>query len=98
MAGKIQCNYDNMAQIAAKFSEESNQTQQLMQAVKGLVDQLQGGAWIGVGAEAFFQEMEELVMPGMDRLKNTLADAGSASKRISDALKQAEDECGSLFR
>lgn len=99
MAGyKIQCNYDQMAQAAQKFSQESDQTRQLMQQVKGTFEQLRGGAWIGVGAQKFFEEMEQLVFPGVERLSNTLKDAGDASKRIADALKQAEDESSGLFR
>jgi len=97
-AAKIQANYDQLAQIAARFSQEANQTQQLFQAVRALVEQLEGGAWIGVGAQAFFQEMHELMYPALNRLGSSLGDAGSATKRISEALRGAEDEAGALFR
>lgn len=99
MAGyKIQCNYDEIGQAAQTFSKESQQTRQLFQQVKGVFGQLQGGDWIGVGAQKFFEEMENLVFPGLERLTNTLQDASDAAKRIADALKQAEDEAGGLFR
>lgn len=96
-APKIQCDYDGMSNVANTFAKEADQTRQLIQSVGSCVGRLQDGGWIGVGAEAFFQEMEQLVNPGMERLANSLQDAGSASKKIADALKQAEDECGGLF-
>jgi WXG100 family type VII secretion target len=99
MAGyKVQANYDDLGNAAGVFSKESDQTQQLTQQVKGVFDGLRGGGWIGKGAEAFFQEMEELVFPGLDRLTRALSDASSAAKRIADTFKQAEDEACGLFR
>lgn len=99
MAGyKIQCNYDQMAQAAQTFAQHGDQSNQLMQQVKGVFETLRSGDWIGVGAQKFFEEMEHIVFPGMQRLGNTLKDASDASKKIADALKQAEDEAGGLFR
>jgi WXG100 family type VII secretion target len=95
---RIQANYDDLGAAANLFARESQQTQQLMQQVGQLVGSLQGGGWIGLGANAFFQEMEELVNPAMQRLVNALNDASSAAKRIADVFKQAEEEAGSLFR
>jgi len=99
MAGyKVQCDYDDIGKAAQTFAKESQQTRQLFQQVKGVFGQLQGGDWIGVGAGKFFEEMENLVFPGLERLTNTLQDASDGAKKISDALKQAEEEAGGLFR
>lgn len=40
--------------------------------VEGLIDQLQGGAWRGVGAEAFYAEMGNLILPAMRKLEDAL--------------------------
>lgn len=98
MARVIQANYDSLKQIQQSFVRQSEQTQQLLQAVKQLVDQLSGGAWVGVGAEAFYSEMGDLVLPAMDRLVNVLGDASSATGRIHDALSEAEQEAAALFK
>lgn len=98
MANRIQCNYDSLANIAKTFAQEAEQSSQLMQSVKSIVDQLQNGGWIGLGAERFFEEMNDLMFPAMNRLMNTLRDAGQASSKISQALRQAEEEAGALFR
>lgn len=98
MAGKIQCQYQDLGQAANKFKQESDQTRQLYQKVSQCVQQLQGGDWIGKGAQNFFREMNDLVNPGMQRLVNALNDASSATQRIVQAFQQAENEAGGIFR
>lgn len=96
-APKIQADYGSLEQISANFSKESDQTRQLLQTVKSCVDALKGGGWIGKGADNFYKEMEELVNPAMDRMMRALADAASATKRVADALRQAEEQGCALF-
>jgi len=95
---RIQCNYDDMIRAGQVFAQQSDHTQQLFQAVRNCVGQLQSGDWIGQGAQNFFQEMHELVFPGVTRLSQTLHQASDATKRIVEALRQAEEEAGALFR
>jgi len=99
MAGyKIQANYDVLQQVMQKFAQKSDEAHQLQSVVNRCSGQLQSGDWIGVGAERFFQEMNDLVTPGMNRLISVLKDASSATKKISDALREAEEQAGGLFR
>ncbi|HRE46783.1 MAG TPA: WXG100 family type VII secretion target [Aggregatilineales bacterium] len=97
MAGKIQCDYDQMGKVADTFSKESGQTQQLFQQLSKIAGDLAGGGWVGEGNDKFQTEFNDIVKKAMDKLVRVLEDAASASKRISDALKQAEDESGGLF-
>ncbi|MDW8299636.1 MAG: WXG100 family type VII secretion target [Anaerolineae bacterium] len=96
-APRIQADYDSLEQIAANFSKESDQTKQLLQTIRSCVDQLRGGGWIGKGADSFYKEMEEIVNPAMDRMMKALADAASATKRISETMRKAEEEGSALF-
>jgi len=99
MAGyKIQANYDTLQQVIQKFAQKSDEAHQLQTVVSRCSGQLQSGDWIGVGAERFFREMDDLVTPGMKRLIAVLKDASDATKKISDALREAEEQAGGLFR
>ncbi|MFQ3535083.1 MAG: WXG100 family type VII secretion target [Aggregatilineales bacterium] len=98
MAGNIiQCNYDDMREVSNNFARQSDAARQLLQTVQNCVSALQGGGWLGKGAESFYREMSDLVQPAMQRLGAALADASSATQRIATALEQAEREAGSLF-
>lgn len=94
---KIQADYDSLSAIASSFSQRASETTRLFQQVQKLVQSLQGGGWTGVGAAAFFREMEELVNPAMQRLVSALEDAGSATQKISQMLQQAEEEAARCF-
>ena len=94
---KIQADYDELANIANQFNQEAQATEQLTNKITSLVDELEGGGWIGRGAQSFFSEMHDLVLPGMDRLTSALENASSAIQQISNVLSQAEQDASSLF-
>lgn len=100
MAGfgvKIQADYDELANIANQFAQEAAGVEQLMNQISSLVGELEGGGWIGRGADAFYAEMHDLVEPGLHRLAQALEDGGNAVKQISNILSQAEQEASSFF-
>jgi WXG100 family type VII secretion target len=100
MAGigaKIQADYDELANIANQFMQESAGVEQLMTQINNMVGQLEGGGWIGRGAQAFYAEMHDLVNPGMQRLVRALEDAGGATKQVSNIISQAEQEASQKF-
>lgn len=96
-AGKIQADYPELDKASQTFSKEADQTKQLFQQMRQQVDALASAGWIGVGGQKFNNEMEEIVFPAMDRMMNALNDAASATKRIADAFRKAEDEACGLF-
>jgi WXG100 family type VII secretion target len=97
-AAKIQCDYDGIGEAANTFKKEAEQTERLIQALSNMVGSLQGGGFLGEASVAFYQEMEDLVNPAMGRLRSALDEAADAAKRVADALQQAEEEGGALFR
>ncbi len=94
---KVQVDYDELANIANEFMQESAGIEQLTNQINNLVGELEGGGWIGRGADAFYAEMHDLVNPGLQRLGRALEDAGGAIKQISDILSQAEQEASFKF-
>jgi len=95
--GKIQADYDELAAIANQFAQEAAAAEQLANRLRSLVGELEGGGWIGRGADAFYGEMHDLVEPGLDRLIRALEDGGSAIKQISTLISNAEQDASSLF-
>jgi WXG100 family type VII secretion target len=96
-ASKIQCHYADLNNAAQQFTRQSEGTQQLLRAVQHCLQQLQGGAWRGKGANTFYAELEREVLPGVQRLISALREASSATQRIGQRLEQAEREAGALF-
>ena len=96
-ADKIQADYDELGQIAAQFAQQGDRTLELGRQVYNCMSQLRDGGWIGVGANRFYNEMESLVLPGLERLVNALHTGGAQTARIAQILRAAEEQAGQLF-
>jgi WXG100 family type VII secretion target len=83
--------------MAQSFRSQSENITKQSQALKSDMDTLQGGGWIGKGAQAFYKEMGDTVMPTMQRLQRALAEASRITQQISQIMKAAEDEASSCF-
>jgi WXG100 family type VII secretion target len=83
--------------MAQSFRAQSENITKQSQALKSNMDTLQGCDWIGVGAQAFYREMGDQVMPTMQRLQRALAEASRITQQISQIMKAAEDEASSCF-
>lgn len=95
---KVQADYDELAAIANEFNTEAGAAEQLYNNIMNLVGELEGGGWIGRGADSFYAEMHDLVEPGMQRLIRALEDASNAIKQVSNIIAQAEGEASGLFK
>ncbi|MBI9044775.1 MAG: WXG100 family type VII secretion target [Anaerolineaceae bacterium] len=99
MAGdKIEVNYEELQRSAKIFQAESGDIQNLHNRLRSQVENLHGGGWIGKGADAFYREMEEVVLPAIKRLHDGLQMGAVWTGKISEAFQQAEDEASGLFK
>ena len=94
---KIRCEYDQLATLANQFEQEADQTLQMFQQIQNMVENLQGGGWIGVGADRFYAEMEDLLFPALKRLVQALEDTGNCVSRVSSLFSEAEQEASGQF-
>lgn len=97
MADIIQAKYEALEQVAARFERQAQASEQLRANVARSMDQLQSG-WLGLGSEAFFDEMERLVMPALGRLIQALNEANHVTKQITTVLKNADEDAASPFK
>lgn len=97
MIQKIQADYDQLANITADFSNEAEMVEQLILSINRLVDVLCSGGWIGRGAARFYDEMYNVVLPGLRRLGSALQDASAATSQISQIIQEAEETASRLF-
>ena len=98
MYDEIRADYDQLEQVASQFANQSQAIQQMLQNVRGSMDPLEGGGWIGRGSDAFFTEMQSEIIPANERLQQALDEANRVTKQIVQVVKQAEDDASSPFR
>ncbi|MBL8045783.1 MAG: WXG100 family type VII secretion target [Anaerolineales bacterium] len=91
-APQVRAQHDELKNLQNTFRAQSEAIGQMNQNLKARFDTLQGGDWIGVGANAYFNEMNGAVFPALNRLRNALAEAARLTSQISDLMRQAEDD------
>ncbi len=72
MAKVIQLVPDALIATTQVFAKRAEHLQHLHWQVKAHVEQLRSGGWIGAGAESFYAEMKEVVLPALQRLVDAL--------------------------
>jgi WXG100 family type VII secretion target len=98
MSDEIRADYEQLQQLASRFSQQSQSVQQMLQRVRSSMDKLESGGWIGRGSDAFFSEMQQEVLPASERLRQALDEASRTTQNIVNTVRQAEEEASSRFR
>src|SRR5579859_694559 len=97
-AATVRADYDQLNQLASTFGKNADSCKQTLQNIKSNMDTLQGGDWIGQGANAFFQEMDNSVLPTLQRLVNALSSAQTSVSQISSIMKDAEEQAAKVLQ
>lgn len=95
---KIQIDYDALATIAQHIDREGQDVETLVQRIRGLIEELERGGWTGQGARAFYDEMYQVVLPGLRALYDALYDTCDATRAISDIMRRAEEDAANQLK
>lgn len=95
---EIKVAYDKLDDIANRFAGQAEAIQSMLQTIQNSFSPLEGGGWMGQGAEAFFNEMNGEMFPACQRLIDILNEGNACTKSISERFQQSEDEAANLFR
>ncbi|HHY54539.1 MAG TPA: WXG100 family type VII secretion target [Chloroflexi bacterium] len=98
MVDEIRADYEALAQVAARFNSRAEATTEMLTSVQTAFTPLEQGSWIGESAEAFFVEMEEDVIPAVNRLIAALTMAGEITGEAAQTMQQADQEAATPFQ
>ena len=93
----IQARYETLTNIAGRFGRQAEQSSQYAVRVRERMVALQNGGRQGRGAQAFFAEMENEVLPVVGRLSTALSEAQTVTLHIIEILREAEKDAAQLF-
>lgn len=97
-ASKIRSDHDALKSLASKFGQQAEASRQMLSNLKSKIDTLRGKDWIGKGADKFYAEMDSAVFPSLTRLSKSMESAQKITLKISQVMKQADDDVAALFR
>src|SRR4030042_6444574 len=91
-------NYEMMKKFQNSFKGQEAATQESIQKIAKVVEQLRGKDWIGEGADKFCSDMDSVFIPAMKRLQNAMAEGDKVSKEIEKIQHDTESQIMSLFK
>src|SRR5258705_10481660 len=97
-AAKVRADYEQLKELARQMSRQAQTARQSLGALQQRLDTLQGGDWVGQGANAFYQEMAEQLLPAFRRLADALEAASQSAAQISAIMAQAEADAARVLR
>lgn len=97
-ASVVQTRYEELEQIAARFTAAAEEQQALQERVNRQVEVLRSGGWQGRGVAAFLGEMDGEVGPVAQKLCAALRHAAQTTQQIVHVLRAADADASSPFR
>ena len=97
MAEQVQVNYEVLEQIEKRFAQLASEVQDVGRKISRQQNALRQGGWIGRGSDAFFAEMDDLVLPAIGRLGEALKEGGQVLGRVADLFNEAEESAQGGF-
>jgi WXG100 family type VII secretion target len=97
MADKIVVDYNALQQVGNSFSQQEQEINNMLKKIQSQVDALQGGGWIGKGANAFYNEMHNELLPAIQRLVKALEEGQHVVAQMAQQFQNAEEETKSIW-
>jgi WXG100 family type VII secretion target len=97
MADVTKLNYDDLQGIIQSLKGEEEEIKTLLSNTKSKVEALHNNQWIGEGADKFFEQMENIVLPKTGKMVTALDVAGNVLNQIIQTIQQADEETKGFF-
>lgn len=97
MGRNIHLNYDELGTIVKKFRNEGEDIVQMNLKMRDRVHNLHKD-WVGEGADKFFSEMENDVLPALSRLAGALFYAQDVLHKIIKTLQTFDEDTAGYFK
>ncbi len=92
----LQVNYDELSKISELFRDDGDDLAQVYSSLKKEMQALQH-EWIGEAAEAFYAEMEEVLLPALKRTYEASHLSSDVTRKIVKLIHDADQETGGYF-
>ena len=93
----LQVNYDELSRISKLFRDDGDDLAQVYSMLKKEMQALQH-EWVGEAADAFYAEMEEVLLPALKRTYEASYLSGEVADKIEKIIHDADQETGGYFK
>jgi WXG100 family type VII secretion target len=97
MGYKAQLNYAELNKVVRKFRDEGEDIVQMRSTMRDRLLDLRN-EWVGAGADEFISEMENDLLPALDRLARALFLAQEVLLKIMKTIQTFDEETAGYFK
>lgn len=90
--------FDQTSQVNKNFAQLSSDITQMNGKLKAAHAQLEGKDWVGVGAEQFNRDMNDTLMPALDRLAKAMQAGADHIGKAEKIMHKADDDQKSIWQ
>ncbi len=97
MADLIQMDYDAVMQMAQIAKATSEELEELASQLNGIVDEMDGGVFLGRGARVIADGLRERLSPAVSRLSAKFGEVNADLLGALTDLRDSDSEAGGRF-
>lgn len=98
MSDQVRVEYEQMTNVASRFAKQADAVQHLLQVLVGKLDPLRNGSFKGEAATSFYAEMDNVLLPAVQKLQALLTESSATTKEAAQIFRQADQEASSRFK
>lgn len=99
MTDHIRADYNTPNSISQTFHNEAQRVRRVYDSLATTCTaNLKAGGWVADSADAYYREMEEDILPSVQRLAEALAEAAEVTLQIKAIMQKAEVEAAAYLR
>lgn len=86
------CVLDEVQDVVGQVVQQSQQVEDVTGVIRGGMQPIAGGAWIGQGAQAFIDEVNSRLLPEIAALIASIGGFGGNINQAMDIVNQADND------
>ncbi len=94
----IRAEFDGLTQASKRFSAQAQSMRQMLGMINGHLSTLKAGDWQGEGAQQFYRDMENLLLPALKRLVDALELGADVMGKVAGIMHHADEDLVALWR
>jgi hypothetical protein len=83
---------NDVQDVVNQVTQQSSQVEDMLGTIRGGMGPIQGGAWVGMGAEAFKEEVQNRLIPEIMQLIASIMGFGGGITQALDIVGQSDND------
>jgi uncharacterized protein YukE len=86
------CVINEVQDVVSQVTQQANQVEDVVGGIRGGMQPIMGGAWVGQGAQAFIEEVNSRLIPQITQLIASISGFGGGITSALDLVGQADND------